>query len=205
MRQLEGCNFCIEAPELKAKSDIPGSTVLESDNFRVYPTLGMITPGYLLIVPKEHVACVGAMAEPMLDELIRVKEEVDSALTAAYCQKPVYFEHGVIGQTVSHAQVHAIPATLRDEVVDRFLSDFPRYNILKSMKELPDIWKNQGAYLYYETGSRRHVFTTRIVPMYARIVVADALGVPERANWRTMDRDLDNRIIAATLKTLRKA
>ncbi len=38
---------------------------------------------------------------------------------------------------------------------------------------------------------------------YLRIVVADALGRPERANWRNMDPELDKKLWSETVKRLK--
>lgn len=202
MAFLDGCVFCADTPEKEAKLT---ESVVESDNFRVFPTLGQIVEGYLLIVPKEHYACIGAMPEPILEELIELKQEVDKRVTKAY-QKPIYFEHGGIGQTIFHAHMHVIPfpPEKEDKVFEVYRKDFPINRRLASLKDLKDVWKKDGMYLYYEVNDHKFAFYTHIVPMYARIVVANALGTPERANWRTMSRELDNKLIQDTLKKLKK-
>jgi len=201
MKLLEDCTFC--NAKLGDRSQIYERTIIETPNFRVFPTLGQIAEGYLLIVPKEHYACVGSMPEPVLDEMIELKDEVDKRLTGAY-QKPIYFEHGVIGQTVLHAHMHAVPCEHDAHITSNFNSNFANYKFINSIKDLKDIWQKKGVYLYYEAGSEKAVFYTDIMPMYARIVVAGTLDVPERANWRTMDRKLDDEMIQRTLDKLRK-
>jgi histidine triad (HIT) family protein len=204
MKTLEGCTFCEVAPG--AKSGIYERTIIETPNFRVFPTMGQIAEGYVLIVPKEHHACIGAMPEPVIDEFIELKDRVDKLVTEAY-QKPIYFEHGVIGQTVLHAHMHVIPFNddFREDFIERrFKSQFDYREPIQSIKDLKDIWKNFGVYLFYESHDKQEAYVTDIVPMYARIVVADALEVPERANWKTMDRTLDEKLIESTLKKLRK-
>jgi hypothetical protein len=39
--------------------------------------------------------------------------------------------------------------------------------------------------------------------MYLRIVAAEALGKPERANWRTMDAALDKKLYLETVSRLK--
>lgn len=201
MAFLDGCVFCADTPEKRAKLT---ERVLESDNFMVFPTVGQIVEGYLLIVSKEHYACFGAMPDSILDELIELKKEVDRRVTKAY-QKPIYFEHGGIGQTIFHAHMHVIPFPMEKEekVFDAYRNDFPINRRLNSLKDLQQVWKKDGMYLFYEVNDHKFSFFTHIMPMYARIVVANALDTPERANWRTMDRDLDNRLIESTLQKLK--
>jgi len=207
MKSLEGCTFCNVKPGDKAQ--IAERTVIETPNFRVFPTLGQISDGgYLLMVPKEHYSCIGEMPEPMIDELMELKKEVDKRITENYSE-PMYFEHGGLGQTVFHSHLHAIPTKnpfiarhVANELIDKFHRKFVR---TESLKDLKDVWKNHGMYVYFESHDHEWgvAVYTPAMPMYARIVIADKMGVPERANWRTMDRALDDRLIAETLQKLK--
>lgn len=201
VKLLDDCAFCIDQPD--NKSDIHERTIVQTPNFRVFPTLGQIVEGYVLIAPKEHYPCMGAMPEVLLDELVQLKDEANIRITNAY-NKPIYFEHGVIGQTITHAHMHAMPFPPDKDLFEVYYKSFPRYRELDSIKELKDIWKKEGVYLYYEINTHKFAFFTHIVPQYARITVAEALGVPERANWRTMDRTLDEELIQNTLERLKK-
>jgi diadenosine tetraphosphate (Ap4A) HIT family hydrolase len=201
MKLLEDCNFCNVKPG--DKSQIYERTIIETPNFRVFPTLGQIAEGYLLIVPKEHYACVGAMPEPVLDEMIELKDEVDRRLTEAY-QKPIFFEHGVIGQTVLHAHMHAVPCKPDNYMMRFFDYNLGNYEPIESIKELRNVWQKHGVYIFFEADSNKSVFCSNIPPMGARIALARALDVPERANWRTMDRKLDEELIERTMAKLKR-
>lgn len=74
MKLLQGCTFCINDSE--AETDIKKRTIIETPNFRVFPTLGQITEGYVLIVPKEHHAAVGAFPNELFPELKDLKDDV---------------------------------------------------------------------------------------------------------------------------------
>lgn len=123
----------------------------------------------------------------------------------AYHKEPIFFEHGGIGQTVYHAHIHALPFPndTDTDMFDACKKDFPHNKELISLYELMDIWKTKGQYVFYETCGNMYAFFTNIKPMYGRIAVANALGVPERANWRTMDKDLDAKLIQETLRKLK--
>ena len=43
--------------------------IMESPNFYAIPSVGSLVPGWLLIVPKESVICMGALEENKLKEL----------------------------------------------------------------------------------------------------------------------------------------
>ncbi|HII71232.1 TPA: HIT family protein [Candidatus Woesearchaeota archaeon] len=200
MSMLEGCPFCLTDP---SKSDIPERTVLETENFRVFPTLGQIVEGYLLVAPKEHYASVGALPDEMYGELEEVKDRIDLRIRREYCP-PIWIEHGGLGQTVFHAHLHAVPFPPERDIYERYSKDFPEAMRIHGFRDLKRVWNERGHYLFYEINGFQFAFVTKIVPMYARLVIADELGVPERGNWRTMDRELDERMIAETVRKLRR-
>src|SRR5262249_29841836 len=64
--------------------------------------------GHLLLVPREHYACYGALPPQLEAEFLALKRRVAGFLGNVY-HVPVFFEHGVFRQTVYHAHLHAIP------------------------------------------------------------------------------------------------
>jgi diadenosine tetraphosphate (Ap4A) HIT family hydrolase len=201
--QLKNCAFCVDQPDYKGGVD--KRIIMETENFRAFPTLGMITEGYTLIAPKEHVITYGAIPETLFGELNELKDELDRRITKEY-GKPIFLEHGAIGQTITHAHLHAIPMLGGgDEVVFTMYSRDLPYVPIQGVSDLPEIWKTKGHYLYLELKNHEaFAFYTPIVPMYGRIITADVFGLPERANWKTMDRTLDELFMAETLEKLRK-
>ncbi len=200
MKFLENCDFCIANSD--PSHEVAKRTIIETENFRVFPTLGQITEGYLLIAPKEHYSCIGAMPDEKIEEFIELKEKTAEKLKKVYGPH-IFIEHGVIGQTVLHAHMHAIPFSPEKDLFEEYARNFPRYRKLESIRELKDVWNNEGVYLYYEINTHKFAFFTHIVPQYARIVVANKLGVPERANWRAMPKELDELLIRNTIEKLK--
>ena len=200
MKFLENCDFCIDKSD--SKNRLAWRTITETENFRIFLTLGQIVEGYLLIAPKEHYSCIGAMPDKQIDEFIALKEKIGNKLQKAY-GPAIFFEHGVIGQTVLHAHMHAIPFPYEKDLFENYAKIFPKYRKLDSLKELKDVWTKEGVYLYYEINTHKYAFFTHIVPQYARITVANALGVPERANWRAMPRELDEILIKNAIEKLK--
>jgi len=79
-------------------TDLVKRTIIVSLRFRVFPTLGQIVEGYVLIALKEHYPCLGGLVEDELKEFIEIKDETDRRIRKAYPSgPPVFFEHGVIG------------------------------------------------------------------------------------------------------------
>ena len=84
------------------------SVLLETPRFLLLADHAPLVEGHLLILPRDHIACYGAAPAELDDELIALKCRVAAFLAQAY-RAPFFFEHGVFGQTVFHAHLHALP------------------------------------------------------------------------------------------------
>jgi diadenosine tetraphosphate (Ap4A) HIT family hydrolase len=88
--------------------------IFESPNFAVIPSLGSLVEGWLLIVPKKHFISAAVLPEPLLGEMMQLKQDVSEALALDYGQVCI-FEHGPVsagrstGCGVDHAHVHVVP------------------------------------------------------------------------------------------------
>ena len=204
-------------------SKIQDRLIAEVDGFYVVATLGQITDGgYVLILPKRHVSCIGAMNETEVHGATTVLQEVNRAVAEEY--SPPYglmgphlglmFEHGIVGQTVKHAHIHVMPAyvDLTAKIKKDFPNEFSERKMLGSFTSLTELQmlyrEKQKPYLFWQDS--RTFFSTPIIcwnppapPQYLRIVAAEALGRPERANWREMDPELDKRLGAETVRRLK--
>src|SRR5690348_8053975 len=88
--------------------------VLEAtDHFLVIADHAPLAEGHLLIVPRDHYACYGALPLEFDEEALGLRERVAEFLTATY-RAPIFFEHGVFRQTVFHAHLHALPLGAAD-------------------------------------------------------------------------------------------
>lgn len=184
--------------------------VAETDGFYLIATLGQITDGgYLLVVPKEHVICCGALSNERMKRMIAVLMKALFAVCAEYEAEDItVFEHGMTGQTVKHAHLHILPARLDFE--SRVARHFPDKKIINlTLKELQRkfYWVNRP-YLYWLAESagkfrERVVGDLEVPAQYLRTLAAEELGRPERANWRTMDAALDRKLWSETVKRLK--
>ena len=105
--------------------------IAEVDGFYIIATLGQITDGgYVLLFPKEHILCMGALAREQNLKVLKISREISQILTCEYNQAqalywssvwPVtLFEHGIVGQTVKHAHLHILPSVVNFELMIRF-------------------------------------------------------------------------------------
>ncbi len=191
-----GCPFC-DPEEMRSR------IVMETEHFYVVPTKGQIVEGYVLVIPKRHAACYGDLTEAELTEAEGILARLRTAITDEYGQAPIVWEHGIIGQTVKHGHIHVFPCA--PDLKEAIAAKFPDNEPMKALDELREVFRREGPYLFYESAAGvRTLFHVFRIPMYLRIVAAEALQHPERANWRTMDTDLDARMMKDTCEKLRK-
>lgn len=205
------CIFC-------DKSKIQERIVFEDDFFYIIATLGQITDGgYLLLIPKQHVPCIGAMEQSYLEKVDEMSRKIIDALVKEYRTHFVtIFEHGIVGQTVNHAHVHFLPTygVCFHERVMRAFPKSPVYTIA-NFSEAGNLYSGlQEPYLLVgeneEAGSSRFLDLAtcwnplNVPSQYLRTVIAEELGRPERANWRNMDPELDKKLWSETVLRMKK-
>ncbi|PIN86973.1 hypothetical protein COV19_02155 [Candidatus Woesearchaeota archaeon CG10_big_fil_rev_8_21_14_0_10_44_13] len=170
--------------------DFGSRMLLESENFLVFPTLGQIVEGYLLIASKKHYIGIGEVPSGFYPELEEVQKTVKNVLTENY-SAPLFFEHGPTSETrkggccIEHAHMHAVP--VRIDILDDIKQHFECRRI-SSLSELKENYARGMSYLFLETGSgERYVFDVpEVFPsQYIRQLIAVKLGKPERWDWRT--------------------
>jgi len=131
------CDFCDELNGGKNNTfarvyegRLQSRIVVRTESFAVVPSMGQLSEGHLLILPKVHRLSLGHLTENERRELATVRERVYTALTML-SGTPVWFEHGCVGEStggcgIYHAHLHAvpvrrdlpIPARLRREFVE---------------------------------------------------------------------------------------
>ena len=73
----EKCIFCNYD---SIKEDI----LLESDNFFVKVGVGILAPGHVMIIPKEHISCFAELPDRLGKEFISIKEQVFNKVCVNY-------------------------------------------------------------------------------------------------------------------------
>ena len=196
--QCPFCNF----------DSVKSSAVLESKDFYAIPTIGQISDGgHMLVIPRNHYACLGSMDDSKFDEFESITKKVKQAVTNTY-SKPILFEHGILGQSVPHAHLQIMPSDT--DLFSRINSDFKMFRRFTSMRELQNLHKSKGVYLFYQNQQDEMFgFLLDSYPQYLRIVAAESIGKPKRGNWREWRADadcakLDDKLIAETIKKLKQ-
>jgi diadenosine tetraphosphate (Ap4A) HIT family hydrolase len=134
------CVFCAH--------DALAVVLAETDHFLVIADHAPLAEGHLLIVPRDHYACYGALPADLDVEAHDLRERATRFLTEIY-RTPIFFEHGVFRQTVSHAHLHALPLGAANhgfaDAVSRIGRPAPSLEALRAW------YAERGHYFYLET------------------------------------------------------
>lgn len=182
------CDFC-QAFETGSFPLSGGNRILvDSGNYYVFPGLGQIVEGYLLIASKQHYIGIGEIPVQLYGELEIVLDKVREALRDFYCA-PLFFEHGPAtasrrgGCCIEHAHIHAMPVNI--DIVDDISRQFSPHKI-SDLVELKRLYERGVPYLFLEsTSGERYVFEIpgSIPSQYIRRIIAEKIGKPERWDW----------------------
>ena len=170
------------------------------------PTIGQISDGgHLLVIPRQHYSCLGAMEDERFVEFEELAGKVKKTVTKIY-GKPISFEHGILGQSVPHAHLQMMPSAT--DLFTRINRDFRVFKELSTLRDLQDLHRTRGVYLFYQDlNDKMFGFLLDSYPQYLRIVAAEAIGKPKRGNWREWRADpecakLDDLLIEDTVMRL---
>jgi diadenosine tetraphosphate (Ap4A) HIT family hydrolase len=186
---MNNCEFCAEFEKGNfGLNGIEDRILYKSDNFVVFPSVGQIVEGYLLITSKDHYISMGAVPEQLHAELESVEDKVRNVLGKVYTT-PLFFEHGPIsdknrgGSCIDHAHFHCVPVDI--DIVEDLSRTFP-YEQISSFKGLTRIFEHHVPYFFVEENKDRYVFNINfpVFSQYIRRLIADKIGKPERGDWR---------------------
>ena len=108
MAEKTDCAYCafVEwgADNFKGRN-IGNRILFESKNFVVFPTIGQIVEGYLLIAPKKHFISIAAIPKSMFSELEKLQKKVRAVLEENY-STPLFFEHRPLSQNKKRELLH---------------------------------------------------------------------------------------------------
>lgn len=132
----DDCTFCVR----QSLQHI----LTESQSFFLLADHAPLIEGHILLVPKAHYSCYGALAPALETEFLRMKARAAAFLSQAY-RPPVFFEHGIFRQTVFHAHLHCFPFG----PLQLDLSAYHPYAAY-ALKDVRDWYAERGQYFYFE-------------------------------------------------------
>jgi diadenosine tetraphosphate (Ap4A) HIT family hydrolase len=154
----------------------------QTERFYIVCDAHPLTEGHILIIPKQHVACIGEYPKDLFEEFLVLNKKISKFLIDTYGSVSS-FEHGIFAQTVFHSHIHYLPFN------GKALDIVPENKILKlnDLSELKVLFKNNGGYLFFSLNNiLMSVDVSLAASRFFRDRFAAALGKPERGNWKNM-------------------
>lgn len=197
------CSYCAEFKKdfdnsyyLKNISSQVGSSRirLESENFYVYPSVGALVVGHLLVVPKKHYTALSLASENELAELSEIVADIKvlQEQMFGHIAHIFMFEHGILDiektmmNCVDHAHLHVLPFSI--DVVNL---PFSKYSKLKLI-DLAGHKIDEPDYIFYGMLDCSFLSLDKDKhPQYLRKVLHEKLSLSGHWNWRT-DPGIEN-------------
>jgi diadenosine tetraphosphate (Ap4A) HIT family hydrolase len=187
-------------------ADIDSRILHETNQFVVMADISPLVPGHVMIVPKAHILCYGAVGDSAQDEFSGLVNATRSIIKEHYGPS-VILEHGTrsvddVADHVSHAHLHVVPAVI--DIRDSLLN----FNIttIASLSDLSRWAARDEAYIYFESCAGERVVADRIVDLkrlFFRSEIAKRIGIPDPLwDWR---RHILSDNLRSTVETLRHA
>jgi len=189
------CDFCKELSnnrmlyiEKKNNNDsnMDSRFIINYKDIYVFPSLGELERGHLLIVPKEHILSFSKLSELRKIKMKKLIKVLIRKYIELYNQHPIFFEHGDIdygmggGQSIKHAHLHILPRSID-------LCDEIRKH-LKHVLTIPRISFNfsreQSYILFIDSSENSHYFVGNAQSQLLRKLYAECIGKGKDWDWR---------------------
>jgi len=203
---MNNCGLCLHSRH-QGSVEVWNKPLFESRNFIALPSLGALVEGWLLLLPKDHFICMGALPNQMAAELQEMKIMICSVLRKNYGEICL-FEHGPskpngnVGCSVDHAHVHIVPISF--DLSAAALPFLPQDASIScaGYQDCQDAFKRCEDYLYLEQpiGTGSIIKHPDIGSQIFRRAIAAVIGKPDQFNWR---ENLQIPTVSATIDKLR--
>lgn len=179
---------CIICEIINNPKYLEDTIIYENNFFIVKAAKGMVVPGHLLIIPKEH---INGFAELSIEKLNEVKEFVEkiSAKIKEYMKTNViFFEHGSLPkgrhpQSIVHAHLHIIPYNLTKKSYDKIINgcQLKRIGAYEKIKDV-----EHKDYCYFKDEDDNMYLSDSIDFPRSIIfkVIAEQEGIDDDYEWR---------------------
>lgn len=98
-----------------AAGDVEAHRVLETDDVVGFLDVRPVFKGHVLLVPRQHVATLPDLPEPLIVPLFTAAQSVAVAVTSALGAQGTFVAmNNVVSQSVAHLHVHVVPRTKGD-------------------------------------------------------------------------------------------
>lgn len=202
----DNCIFCQQSEDI----------IFETDNFYVKVGIGIIAPGHVMIISRQHLNCFGELPNNLIKEFNELKNKLIKSITETFAE-PFLIEYGVGLQSVNHAHIHFIPKKghgykindILKEMVSLEKADLEQVD----MKKLKQIYEKEKRYVLI--GDKNKLYACHLkhlkdgektINLLYRVFFTNVIGLKGIRSWKTMtkkDKKIDEIKRNKTKKLLR--
>jgi ATP adenylyltransferase len=188
--------------------------IIETQNFVVIVSLGMLVDGWLLIIPKQHILSFAYLRKELFEELESLHKQIIDLLKGVYKKDVIVFENGSIeenspiGCTVDYAHMHYVPIDidLKKELLNnKYGRGNTSFNKIKYLSDIPHFINNKpkAHYLFIEDYEGRHLSSIYYPEsQLLRKIIAKHVNMEDQYDWRKFP--FENKLIN-TFETIVKS
>jgi diadenosine tetraphosphate (Ap4A) HIT family hydrolase len=173
------CAFC-------RRDSFAANILRASTHFLLVADYAPLVEGHLLIIPRRHYACYGAMPAALDGELYALKQEVQHFFNTYYAAS-VYWEHGVFRQTVFHAHLHCFPFGNTHYAASRQLHSL----VVRGQDDLRDWYTTHGHYFSMQDTLGAYLFAPEIeryMHVVQNVLTAGVAARGPHGGWRSQQQ-----------------
>ncbi len=203
MNNEDNCKYCSYCAELNSLTEESYFLLLISDLFKnksrylfeskdfiVFPSVGTLVPGHVLVVPKRHTTAMAYLDKREVSNLKTIIQFLSNILGKIYDKNIICMEHGAVklthstGICVDHAHIHLLPTNL--PIIKQI--HFKMNKI--GLQELRNLQKMCNEYILVSQGIENLFFSVvdRIPSQFLRKIFFDAEKLSGDWNWREDQR-----------------
>lgn len=190
LNPLSSCRFCSYLEN--GIEDERWTIVAETEHLVAVPSVGPLVPGWLLVMPKEHVLSFGALDADTLAVLMADVHRIAAAWEDVFGPL-TWLEHGPAedhisaGCGIDHAHMHLVPTGQLD-LLAAARGQLPNlvFHEVSGPEAAADPVTRGDSYLYLRTTDGcSWLATSRDIPSQAfRRVIACQQGRPDQYDWK---------------------
>jgi diadenosine tetraphosphate (Ap4A) HIT family hydrolase len=158
-----------------------------SDNFYIICDSHPLIEGHILIIPKQHLSCIGVYPSDIIEELQTLYQKTKYFLHDTYGSVST-FEHGIVGQTVFHSHIQMFPYKGK---IDTIIPEGEQHiTTIGNIIDLQKVYAQDQQYMFVSIEEKNWIIDKDLgKPGFFRIRFGKALGREERARWKEMDKN----------------
>src|SRR3989344_7009316 len=173
-------------------------TIYETKNFFVLIPLGLIAPGHIMIVSKNHYKAFGEMPNSVDNEFLDLWDKVHN-LCETHFGKMFEAEFGNWGQSINHAHIHFVPYKSDDYEFKNVIKEMVDEKVKRREVEWKDVkkkYKKEKSYVLFKENRKMILFHTKgydvndapVNTLHVRRFLRTKKGV-KGIKWQTMSEE----------------